>query len=448
MRQPLKKWFGPEQREDLAFSSDTSAALLERTHRFGHLLLWGVALFVVVALVWASVATLDEVTRAEGQVIPSSQIQVVQNLEGGIVKELLIREGDVVEKGQILLRIDDTRFSSSFREGRVRVAALEAKIARLNAEVEQIDFEVPEVVTETDPQIAENERSLYARRQQELNSALAILERQVDQRRQELVESRSRREQLGRSYELLQDELRRTAPLVSEGVVSEVELLRLKRTVNDTRGDLDSVRLSLPRLNAAYKEAQSKVREYRLRFVAEAQAELNEAKNELSALSETSLAMEDRVARTLVRSPVRGTIKQLKVNTVGGVIQPGMDLVEIVPLEDTLLIEARVRPSDIAFLRPQQAAVVKLTAYDYAIYGGLDARLEQISADTIVDEKDDHYFQIRVRTVDNHLGDDDNPLPIISGMTATVDILTGKKTVLSYLMKPLLRARERAMRER
>jgi len=348
----------------------------------------------------------------------------------------------------VLLRIDDTRFSSSFREGQVREAALAAKLARLSAEVELTEFEVPEAVAAVDPVVATNEVALFSRRQQELASALLVLRRQVAQRRQELVEMRSRKSQLDRSYALLREELRRTEPLVSNGVVSEVELLRLRRTVNDTRGDQDSARLALPRLESAYQEARGKVDERRLRFVADAQAQLNEARSELNALQQTGLAMEDRVARTLVRSPVRGTVKQLKINTRGGVVQPGMDLVEIVPLEDTLLVEARVRPADIAFLRPQQHAVVKLTAYDYAIYGGLDAKVEHISADTILDEKENHYFLIRVRTDKNYLGEETDPLPIISGMTATVDILTGKKTVLNYLLKPVLRARERALRER
>ena len=432
--------------------NDTVAVDMDPAHPAGHLILLAVATLMVVALLWAALAKVDEVTRAEGQIIPSSQVQVVQNLEGGIVQEILVREGDVVDKGQILLRIDDTRFASSYQEGRLKYLALQAQISRLTAETEGKSLQLPAEVDKEAPQLAEDARRLYRTRQQELASTVQILEQQRDQRKQEVAEMRSRAGQLERSYALLRDEYERTAPLAGEGVISEVELLRLKRQLNETRGDLDGVRLRLPAAQAALAEAQAKIEDARIKFRTDAQAQLNEAKAELAATAQNNTAALDRVTRTAVRSPMRGTVKRLKVTTVGGVIQPGMDLVEIVPLEDSLLVEAKVQPRDIAFLHPGQRAMVKLTAYDSTIYGALEATLEHISADAITQDDgrggERSYFLVRVRTRDRGYVKDGESLPIIPGMTATVDILTGRKSVLTYLMRPIERARERALRER
>lgn len=435
---------------DRDFVSEVSRASYEASPLLGHLVLWIALLFVVAALAWASFAEIDEVTRAEGSVIPSRQIQVVQNLEGGIVRELGVQAGATVQEGDVLLVIDDTRFSATLREGTQKRYALMAKAARLQAETTDAEFAMPAELEDSAPEIVAQERRLYRSRQQELESNLQVIDQQLRQRRQELVEVRARRSQLQGNYALLREELERTEPLVAEGVVSEVEVLRLRRQVNETRGDLEAARLSLPRISASITELQRRKDEVRAQFRSDAQAELTEARAELAGLREANVALEDRVERTLVRAPTTGTVKQVMVTTVGQVVQPGMDLVEIVPLEDTLLVEARVRPADIAFVRPQQPATVKLTAYDYAIYGGLDATVEHISADTIVDENDrdaESYYLIRVRTEESGFGDADN-LPVIPGMTAVVDILTGKKTVLQYLLKPVLRARERALRER
>lgn len=435
---------------DRDFVSEVSRASYEASPLLGHLVLWIALLFVVAALAWASFAEIDEVTRAEGSVIPSRQIQVVQNLEGGIVRELGVQAGATVQEGDVLLVIDDTRFSATLREGTQKRYALMAKAARLQAETTDAEFAMPAELEDSAPEIVAQERRLYRSRQQELESNLQVIDQQLRQRRQELVEVRARRSQLQGNYALLREELERTEPLVAEGVVSEVEVLRLRRQVNETRGDLEAARLSLPRISASITELQRRKDEVRAQFRSDAQAELTEARAELAGLREANVALEDRVERTLVRAPTTGTVKQVMVTTVGQVVQPGMDLVEIVPLEDTLLVEARVRPADIAFVRPQQLATVKLTAYDYAIYGGLDATVEHISADTIVDENDrdaESYYLIRVRTEESGFGDADN-LPVIPGMTAVVDILTGKKTVLQYLLKPVLRARERALRER
>jgi len=438
--------------DDIEFMRESSAAVLEGPRHFARWILWTTLAFFAAALAWASVATVDEVTVGEGKVVPSSRVQVVQNLEGGIVSEILVDAGQVVEKDQALMRIDDTRFSASSREGEAKDQALLAKIARLTAEAGNTAFVPPPQLEKQNPKLVAEERSLFASRQRELQANQAVLKQQVEQRRQELTEKRSREAQLQQSHDLVAQELAMTRPLAKQGVVSDVEILRLERQANDLKGELDAARLSLPRLESALQEAQQKVHELTARFHAESMKELNLARGEHAALSAANTALEDRVARTVVRAQVPGVVKQVKINTVGGVIQPGMDLVEIIPLEDTLLIEARVRPSDIAFLRPGQEAMVKLSAYDFSIYGGFPAVLEHISADTLTPErpgeKAETYYQIRVRTRQNRPSGHPETLPILPGMIATVDIKTGKKTILHYLLKPIIKTKEAALRER
>ncbi|XOV88351.1 MAG: HlyD family type I secretion periplasmic adaptor subunit [Pseudomonadota bacterium] len=435
-------------RDDINFMPDTYAAEVESLPVGAHLILWITAAFIVVCLVWANLATVDEVAHANGRVIPSSQLQVVQNLEGGILAEILVREGERVSAGQNLMRLDDTRFASSYNEGQLSVYALIALVARLEAEIGGQSFVPPDNFPPEHQDLIEREQRLYEARQGELQSALDILEQQLRQQRQALSELQAQEQKLARNADLARQELALTEPLVQTGAVSQVELLRLQIAVNESVGELEVVRFAIPKAEAVIAEAEEKIAERRQQFRRQAQSELNEARTQLSRLSISNLALADRVNRTDVRSPVDGTVKQILVNTEGAVIQPGMDLVEIVPANDTLLIEARIRPSDIAFIHPGQAATVKLTAYDFAIYGGLDAVLELISADTIIDERGEHFFKIQVRTRENHLGSADAPLPIIPGMVATVDILTGRKTVMDYILKPLKRASAAALRER
>ncbi|MEM7042301.1 MAG: HlyD family type I secretion periplasmic adaptor subunit [Pseudomonadota bacterium] len=434
--------------DDKAYIRGLAGASLHRPRRFAHILLFTIILFFVLFIAWASFATLDEVTRGEGRVIPSSQVQVVQNLEGGIVADIRVREAHIVEAGDILLRIENVKAASELRGGRQRYLALLGSIARLQAEIEErgIDFP-PEIMAEA-RRVAIDETALFSARQAALQSELEILRSQANQKDQEVAELETRLLQLERSAALAADELEITEPLAAKRVVSKVDLLRLKRQVNDLQGELESTRLSLPRLKLAQREAHRRIEERFLNFRAEVQRELNTVQTEAESLAEAIAADSDRVKRTDVRSPVRGTIKSLLVNTIGGVVQPGQDLVEIVPLEDTLLVEAQIRPADIAFLRPDQPAVVKVTAYDYAVYGGLDAEVETISADSITDDRGEHFFRVRVRTTSGSLDKGGEPLPIIPGMTTQIDILTGQKTVMDYLMKPILRIRDEAFRER
>lgn len=441
-------WFKRSNPEDIEFMSEVSAATMESSPRTGHSLLILTALFFVCAIWWASQTELDEVTRGEGKVIPSSKIQIVQNLEGGILSEVLVSEGEIVEKGEVLVRIDDTRFSSSFMESKLKYWELLARASRLESEAQGEALTLPEKLLEERPELAAAERRLYETRQRELESNIDILEQQARQRQQELAETQAKLNKLRTSYELSNEELKMSEPLVSVGVISEVEILRLKRTVNDLRGEMETTRLAIPRIRSSLSEVRQKIEDVRVRFQSEAASQLSEVQAELGRTQTTITSAKDRVSRTQVRAPVKGKINRLMINTVGGVIQPGEDIVEIVPVDDSLLIEAHIRPSDIAFLRPGQNAMIKFTAYDFSIYGGLPATLERISADTITNEEDESFYLIYLRTEKNYIDSSKGPLEIIPGMTVTVDILTGKKTVLDYLLKPILKAKNEALRER
>jgi adhesin transport system membrane fusion protein len=438
-----------ERREDIDYMGETAAAALQGPPRYAHFLLWGALAFVIAFIVWAGYANIGETTVGDGKVIPSSQIQVVQNLEGGIVSDIKIKVGDVVRKNQVLMLIDDTRYASSFQENKAKNDALTAKIARLTAEVSGKNFELPQKFVRDNPDLAERELTLYRSRQAEFNANTSAFRQQIDQRSGELKEKRGRLKQIEVSLELLNRELTMSRPLVKAGAMSEVELLRLERQQNDLQGELDSTKITIPRLDAAISEARSKLDSYVAKFRNDALAELNQVRAEQEGTSATGVALKDRVERAVVRSPVNGTVKSVKVTTVGGVVQPGSELLEIVPLEDSLLVEARVKPRDIAFLRPGQDALVKITAYDFSIYGGFPAKLEQIGADTITDEKKaESYYVVRVRTTSTVPARRDKPLAIIPGMTATVHIQTGEKTFLQYLLKPIIKTKEMAFRER
>lgn len=430
------------------FMPEVQGALAEDATAIARLTVWAIALLLLSALLWAYFAVLDEVTTGIGKAIPSSKVQTIQNLEGGIVAEIFVREGQVVERGAPLLRLDDTRFLSNMSESEADRLALIARVERLSAEGEGRALQLPREITEVAPGLAADEEALYFSRQQALAGEVSILNEQRSQKTQELAEFRAKADQYRSSLGLIQRELNMSEPLVASGAISEVEVLRLRRSAVDTRGALTATNLAIPRAQASIQEVERKIEEVQLRFRTQALKELNEARTALSKITASSRAIEDRVSRTSVTSPVRGIVKQLNVNTIGGVVQPGSNLLEIVPLEDSLLIEARIRPQDVAFLHPGQEAMVKFTAYDYTIYGGLKARLELISADTISDEEGRSFYLIQLRTDRSHLGSDAKPLLIIPGMVASVDIITGQKSVLDYLLKPVLKARAEALRER
>ncbi len=439
----LKQW------NDADFTSEVLAAKLQGPRPASKILLFFVVLFFVAAGFWASTAYIDEVTHGEGKVIPSSQVQVIQNLEGGILKEILVTEGEIVEPGQVLLRIDDTGFASSLGEMKGNYNTLLAQISRLKAEAEGTELAFPDSLEKEAPEIISAERNLYTARQAEMKSQLDILGQQVDQRRQEMVEVEGKLTKLRQQLSLTQEELDLIAPLVKKGIVPKLDHLRLRKEVNDIKGEIETTKLAIPRAEAALREGEQRVSDRRLNFQSESRLEYNAKRAEIAAINQTLLAAKDRVTRTEVRSPLKGVVKELKIRTVGGVIQPGQALMEVVPLQDNLLVEAKIRPADIAFIKPGQSVTVKFTAYDFSIYGGLSGSLQRISADTIVDEKSgEAFYKIIVKTDVNYLVKHGKKLPIIPGMVASVDLLTGEKTILDYILKPILKTKSRALQER
>jgi adhesin transport system membrane fusion protein len=438
-------WMREVEADAINWQQDAHQARIEQNPLRARALLYAVALTVIALIAWAAFAEIDEVTRGSGKVIPSRQVQVIQSQDGGVIREINIREGQVVKADELLVRLDQTRSRSTLRENVAETRALKLKALRLQALIDRAPFEPPAEFAEAVPEIVDEERELYESGLEQLALQQQIAREQLTQRREELAEVTARERQMARSLELSQRELSVTRPMVASGAVSEVEILRLEREVNQLPGERDQARAQMQRLRAAITEAERKVDEVTVDFLNLAREDLTETLSRISALEETRTGLSDRVAQTDVRSPVAGTIKQLYYNTIGGVVLPGKEIVEIVPLDDTLLVEVRIRPRDIAFLVPGQEALVKFSAYDFVVYGGLDGVVEHIGADTVLDEEGNPFYKVNVRTQDASLGKDK---PIIPGMTAEVDILTGKKTVLAYLMKPVLRAKEYALSER
>ena len=431
--------------ESLDWADDADWARLQQEPLRARALLRLAVLFLLLLVLWAAYAELDEVTRGDGKVVPTSQVQVIQSVDGGIVEELPVREGQLVEAGQLLLRVDSTRFLSTMLESRASLLALQAKALRLQALTQGGSFTPPPELLRDAPDIVAQEMRLYRSRREEISAQVSISQNQLMQRQQELNEVRARKEQAERGLELMLKELNATKPMVATGAVSEVEVLRLDREVARLRGDREQADAQISRVQAAIQEASRRIEEVQLTARNQMSAELSETMSKLSSMSEGGRALADKVKHADIRSPVRGTVKRLLVNTVGGVVQPGKEVVEIVPSDDALILEALVSPRDIAFLHPGQEAMVKFTAYDFSIYGGLVADVVNISADSVVDEKGNANYLVRVRTRKASLGPN---LPIIPGMVAQVDILTGKKTVLAYLLKPVLRAKANALSER
>lgn len=424
---------------------DADWAVLQQEPLRARMLLRLSAGVILLLILWAALAEIDEVTRGTGKVVPTSQVQVMQSVDGGVVELIAVKEGQVVEPGQLLFRVDPTRFMSNMMESRSAQLALQVKALRLEALTRGTPFNPPPELLKDAPDVVAQEQRLYVSRRDGIQAQISISQNQLTQRQQELNEVRARREQAERSLEFILKELNATRPMVATGAVSEVEVMRLERDVARLRGDREQLGAQILRVQASIQEAQRRIEDVQLSNRNQMSAELSETMSKLSSLSQGGLALEDKVKHADIKSPVRGIVKRLLVNTVGGVVQPGKEVAEIVPLDDALILEAQLSPKDIAFLRPGQQAMVKFTAYDYAIYGGMTAEVQNIGADTVVDEKGNAFYLVRVRTHKARLGAN---LPIIPGMVAQVDILTGKKTVLSYLAKPILRAKANALTER
>lgn len=445
VHQLLEKWAPTKTQENLAWDEEAETVMLEQMPLRAKKILYWIAIVLFVLFLWSALTKVEEVTRGEGRVIPSKQVQVIQSLDGGVVSKILVHEGQTVSMGDSLVLIDETRAVSSLRENQSQYLSLVARQARLQALAEGRSFNPPAQVQKDYPEVYAQEYSLYLSSKDALSSQVGIARDQLTQRERELTEVRAKLDQAQRGLELSSQELAVTKPLQNSGAVSDVDLLRLERDVSRLQGDRNQARAQIGRVEASIAEAKRKVSEIEQSARSKVRAELSETTAKLNSLTETSVALNDKVAQSTLKSPVNGTVSRLFFNTVGGVIQPGKEVLEVVPTDDALVLETKIQPKDIAFITVGQPATVKLTAYDYTVYGTLEARVEVISADSVVDEKGNAFYIVRVRTLKSSLG---KGLPIIPGMVAQVDIMTGKKSVLSYLLKPVLKARSYAFTER
>ncbi|OBX04490.1 hemolysin secretion protein D [Gallibacterium genomosp. 3] len=398
--------------KDLRLLNDLHAALQEEKHTGLFAVIWLLGAFLIVFIIWSYFSKIEEVTRGQGTIIPNSREQIIQSLDPGILDQMMVKEGDLVEKGQVLLKLDDTRSSAILRETKAKVDNLEAIATRLKAEISGKPLVFPNDIPQ---EMKEREMGVYQAKKDALNEALKTLRE---------------------SKALLDSEIALTEPMVNKGAVSQVELLRMKRSANDIA-------------------LQISEREHK--YITDASNELVRIQGDLDQAKENLAARADPVERSLLRAPLKGIVKNIRVNTIGGVISAGQDIMEIVPVEDNLLVEAYINPKDVAYIRPGMKAVVKLTAYDYAIYGGLDGVVTLLSPSTLQDKRqasdlnlnpNNSFYRVLVRTTGSHLTDKNgSELPVLPGMIATVDIKTGEKTIFQYLIKPITRMKQ-ALQER
>lgn len=443
-----KKW--AKEKADLAEAKALSMLDVEDDLPLSkHMLLGFIALFFVIFILWANLAPLDEVTRGEGKVIPSSEVQALQSLDAGIVEEFMVKEGDEVEAGQVLVRLSDVEASSDLGANNARYLGLLAAITRLQAEAEgKSTVNFPEEVMKGSPQSVTEEMNAFRANQLSIQNQTNILEQQSAQREQEVRELEGRIADTRGVINLQQQEMDMIAPMVANGSAPKLELLQLERTIKEKTTELNGYLSSLPRARSAIGEVRARIAEIKSTAKAQAQTELAAKQIEMSEIGERLGALKDRKTRTEIKSPVNGTIQDITVNTIGGVVRPGEDFIKIVPKDDQLIVEAKIKPSDRAFIYPGQKAVIKITAYDYSIYGGLEGELIDISADTFEDEKQNTFYKVKLRTFESEIKHNGEVLPITIGMVASVDVLTGKKTVMQYILKPLIKTLGDAMNER
>jgi len=435
-------------KKDYEFMNSLSSAILQNTpSRVSKVLkIWLFTIFTF--LIWASFAEIDEITRGDGEVIPYGQNQVIQNLEGGIISSILVKEGQFVDVGEVIIKINNAQSTSTSLSNENKIQELEAKILRLKAEANQADFKA-EFTDDTELNIQiELAKRLYESNKLEMKAKDNAIVEQIEQRKQEYKEAKAKVRALKKSLEFVTEEIAMTSPMVKQGVKSKVDFLKLKREASAIENDIEAAELSLPRLKSAIEEQRQKRAEAKQLFISTAKKELNEVTAELSRIATQQVALSDQVARTMVKSPVKGIVQKLFVNTIGGVVKPGDSLVEIVPTSEKLFFEMKIKPSDIAFIHPGAEAKIKISAYDFAIHGGLIGKVVSISPDTVTDEKDNTFYQIHVESDKNYLGTNENPLKIIPGMMASVDIITGKKTIMQYILKPILKSKQYVFTER
>lgn len=439
--------FKPKHK-DTDFMSELEAASSMRPSTAALLLFFSIAALMVCFFVWASISKVEELTRGEGQVVPTQDIQFVQSLEGGIIEELMVSEGEKVTKGQILARISDVQSSSEERGTEARSLSLQVKKARLEAEANGTEFILSQDIIDKTPQIASNEEALYDSRQKELKNTYAILDDRISKASAELAEVKAQISQYSSSRKLLQDELKITQEMVRKRAAPKVDEIRLSREVNDLSGQLNAAVQRQKGLEAELQVAQKERKSQLDRFRSQALGELNQVETDIASLKESLTSIGDRVDRAELRAPVDGIVNRIAIKSLGGIVEPAMRLIEIVPIDDELKILAKVKPDQIAFIRPGQPAKVKITAYESQKYGALNGQLTRIGANSVTDNDGNIAFEIEVVTDKNYVGDEANPLPITPGMVAQVEVITGKRSILEYLLKPILRARNRAFTER
>ncbi|EEA96340.1 HlyD family type I secretion periplasmic adaptor subunit [Pseudovibrio sp. JE062] len=451
----MRKWIssGSETVQLPKGAAQVSVGLEHAVFARTRLLILLIGLLLVAFVVWASWAQLEEVTRGDGRIIPSAKIQVIQSLEGGIVKEVLVKTGDLVSKGDVLIRLDDTGFSSNLGELVAKQLALE--IARERLEFQSVWPQRGEELSYTDhyqekaPQIVASELSLFQANVEGLKGQVAINRSRVAQRMAELEASENQKRKLMELLRLANEERELKAPLAEKQIIPRTDMLKLQREIGDLEGQINTLQVTEGRLQAAVDEAEQEIESLYIKFRQAARAEMSEVQAQLDIISETSKGAGDKVKRAEIRAPMDGIVNTIDVSTIGGVASPSQQLMTIVPVEDILLVEAKVKPQDIAFIHQGQQALVKLSAYDFSIYGGLDGEVEGISADTVYDEvTHEQFYSVIIKTKQTELESRNKSLPILPGMVASVDILTGEKSVLAYILKPVNRAREEALRER
>ncbi|WP_037312790.1 HlyD family type I secretion periplasmic adaptor subunit [Ruegeria halocynthiae] len=415
----------------------------------GSLLLLVIGSCLVAMGFWAHWAELDDVTRVDGRIVPSADVQVIEATEPGVLQSLNIREGQVVDKGMLLMEFDTTQIESQLSQERQRAFGLMARVQRLQAEIDGTELGFSQVLIEGAPEVVRSETALYQGRQSELQAEIAILENQRQQRHREYEEGLVDRVTANQTLGLLAEERALMEPLVEKRMEPATTLLTLRRSEAEWTGRKTRAEAVTSRLKTGLEEIDDRIRATRSRFRSAALTDLALATSELAALQPVLPALQDRADRAQIKSPVRGIVNRIHRTTIGGMAHSGEELIEIVPLNDTLLVEAYVRPDDIAFLYAGQSVKVKITAYDFARYGALSGQITRIGADTITrsERNDEEVFVVEIETSNSMLDADGLAVEIIPGMIAEVDILSGRKTVLEYLLQPVAKIKDRALRE-
>jgi adhesin transport system membrane fusion protein len=432
-----------EQNEEAQYINDRRAALLLHSPRGARLLIYMILTFFMVFILWASFAGIDETVKGMGKIIPSKHIQQIQNLEGGVLKNVFVKEGQQVEKGQPLMEISDVQFASSMAERESDYYSVLAKRKRLSGEAKGREPIFPDDLKEKYPAFVEDEMRLYKRNQIKLENDIKVYKSRMQQ---QIVEKEKLVKQLGHAKErekISRDKLARMERLVKRGSVSEMDVIQAQEEVDDWVSKKENTSEDISKAQAFIEELQESVEKIRSDFRSKSAEEHNQVKSKSLSLKASISGIADKQDRTHIVSPVKGIVNKIHITTIGGSVRPGMTLIEVVPLDDKLVVEARIKPKDIGFLRTGLKAKVKLTAYSFATYGGLEGTLATISADAITTPKGETFFITRVETKRTGLGTEEHPLPIIPGMQAEVDIIVDRKTVLSYLLKPMLKAREK-----